>query len=370
MVKLYLVGGCIRDILLGRPLKDLDFSFSGQISEFIAQYPQARRVGRSINVWIHEHCEFSPLVGGTIESDLLARDLTINAMAMDECGRLHLHPQALSDLLNKILRPASFGAFTADPARVFRLARLAAVFPDFIISDDGLAQIRQIPAAKLAALPAERVGRELRQVLLVMHKATQPGRFLRLLEAGACLSPWFAEFANSGDIPAGPPPWHNESVLEHTAQIMDKCQGNPLSVWMAMCHDLGKVGTDPKILPHHYGHELRGEHAALMLGERLRLPCKFILAGRLSAALHMKGGRYAELRPGTRRDLLWKVHQAGLDEPFWKLVRADSGYDYWPKVQKDLQTILSVKLPPLLRDKGEASGYRLREMQCEALSRF
>ena len=108
--------------------------------------------------------------------------------------------------------------------------------------------------------------------------------------------------------------------------------------------------------------------AAERLGKRL-LPTRTTNAGRLASCLHMKAGLYAELKLGTRCDLLLQVHTAQLDASFWRLVEADSGKHLLPEVMADLHALLAVKLPLEWRGRGAASGERLRLLRCEALAR-
>lgn len=357
----------VRDLLLGRPPHDMDFAFAGGVDAFVQALPHARKVGRSVDVWVARGLEFRPLQGETPAEDLLARDLTVNALAVDARGRLYAHPRALADMRDGVLRLAADDALNRDPVRVFRVARMAAELPDFIVHPETLERMRELGASPaLAALPAERVAHEVRRVL----EADRPSRFLRVLDEGGCLEPWFAELAQAGRIPAGPAPWHDESVLEHTGTVMDLVAGDSLAVWMALCHELGKVSTDPALWPHHYGHELRGERAADALACRLRLPGRCRKAGMLAARLHMKAGRYRTLRPGTRRDVVWDAHVAGLHTPFWKLVNADSGVDLRPEADRDRAVLLAVRLPEEWRGLGEESGRRLRELQCRALAAY
>lgn len=363
-MELYLVGGAVRDLLLGRVPVELDFAFSGDMADFLAAHPDARPVGKSVRVCLWRGRECMPLRGGSLEADLLARDLTVNAMALDSRGLLRFHPEALADLRARRLRAASSTALADDPARVFRLARFAAQWPDWQVDDAAYGQMRALPAATLAAIPAERVCRELRKALA----APAPARFFEILAKGNALSPWFTELEAARDIPAGPARWHKNSVLGHTLRIMNLTAGDALAAWMAMCHDLGKVSTDPSLLPHHYGHERRGVAPALALAERLRLPVLFRKAGALAAAEHMKAGMFPTLRPGTRRDLLWRVHQAGLSAPFWRLADADSNSRISIEARRQLAALLAVSLPPDWRNKGEQSARKLRELHCRALA--
>lgn len=365
-MELYLVGGAVRDLLLGRAPVELDFAFAGDMAGFLAAHPDARPVGKSVRVCLWRGHECMPLRGDSLEADMLARDLTVNAMALDSRGVLHVHPQSLADMRSRCLRPASATALADDPARVFRLARFAACWPDWQVAEEAYAQMRALLPAALAAIPAERVGRELRKALA----APAPARFLETLAAGKALSPWFAELETAGDIPAGPARWHKSSVLGHTARIMNLTAGDALAVWMALCHDLGKTVTAPALLPHHYGHERRGVALASALAQRLRLPALFRKAGALAAAEHMKAGMLPSLRPGTRRDLLWHVHQSGLHASFWRLVDADSGSRVSVEARRQLDALLAVRLPPDWQDKGELSSCKLRELHCRALVRL
>ena len=251
----------MRDLLLGRMPTELDFSFSGSMDDFLAAHPDAVCVGKSVNVCLWHGRECMPLRGGTLASDLAARDLTINALALDSAGRLHMHPKAVDDLRNKMMRPASPTAFADDPTRIFRLARFASRWPDWRIAREAFEQMRATPKTLLAAIPAERVAKEMLKALAL----PRPARFFRVLAQGDCLSPWFEEHERARYIPAGPVKWHANSVLGHSLRLMDELAGDAMAVWMALCHDLGKIGTDPALLPHHYGHEVRGVPLALTL---------------------------------------------------------------------------------------------------------
>ena len=354
----------MRDLLLGRKPTELDFSFAGSVDEFLAAHPDAVCVGKSVNVCLWRGRECMPLRGGTVASDLAARDLTINAFALDSAGRLHMHPRAVDDLRGKLMRPASPTAFADDPTRIFRLARFAARWPDWRVDREAFEQMRAAPKALLAAIPAERVAREMLKALAL----PRPARFFRVLAQGDCLSPWFAEYERARHIPAGPVKWHANSVLGHSLRLMDELAGDAMAVWMALCHDLGKISTDPALLPHHYGHEARGVPLALGLAKRLRLPAVYARAGALAAEEHMKAGMFATLRIGTRRDLLWRVNQLGLSRPFWKLVDADSHSPISGMAYPSLKAINAVRLPEEWRNRGEESARKLREMQCMALA--
>jgi len=365
-MKRYLVGGAVRDLLLGRLPREWDYAFEGSVESFIQANPEARKVGRSVSVVLLRGVEHMPLVRGVLTEDLRSRDLTINAMALDENSQLHTHPQALEDLRDRVLRLANPDALAHDPLRVFRIARFTAQFPDFSVHHATLAAMRETAANNLlATLPAERVGNETLKAL----NASLPSRFLRTLATTGCLYPWFAECVNMDLISAGPAQFHRGSVLEHTCRVMDALAGEQLAVWMGLTHDLGKTMSPSEMLPHHYGHEQRGKRMAHALAGRLALPRRFQKAGELAAELHMLGGIYPELRIGTKRDLLTRVHLAHLDGPFWNLVSADAKKDRHTDALRDLELIRLIRLPDEFCGKGKEAGIRLRLLQCEALYR-
>lgn len=164
-IPVYLVGGAVRDRLLGRTPREYDFAFDADEATFLQRNPEARKVGKSVSVFLLRGQEFMPLEG-TLEEDMRRRDLTINALAEDRDGNLLGHPDALSDLREGILRPASPTSFRDEPVRVFRLARMACELPSFTVHPEAVAQMRAVAGeGLLGRIPAERVGRELMKAL-------------------------------------------------------------------------------------------------------------------------------------------------------------------------------------------------------------
>lgn len=368
MTKWFVVGGAVRDLLMGRAVHDVDLSFGGGTESFLQLFPDARNTGNGLDIWLSGATEFTALEGD-IRNDMLQRDLTINAAAFDCEGRFFCHPRFQEDIAGRVLRLASEDALVRDPLRLFRVARFAAELPDFSIAPETMEAMRTFAGEHrdtLGALPKERVAREFMRAL----GSAKPSRFLTILRDVDSLEPWFTELAPAADIPAGPLPWHDNSVLEHTQEVMDRCAGHPLAVWMALCHDLGKVRTEEKLLPHHYGHEVKGVELVKALSTRLGLPVRWMRAGVVGTILHMKGGMYGSLRSGTRRDMLCQLRDAHIGHDFWVLAGADGGWDWEPMAERDLETMQKVHLPAVWRDRGAESGQRLRAMQCEAISRL
>lgn len=125
-------------------------------------------------------------------------------------------------------------------------------------------------------------------------------------------------------IPAGPPSFHSGSALAHIARCMNETAGDPIAVWMAMCHDAGKLSTPRAMFPHHYNHESRGEAIIAAWTTDLFLPLKFRLSGALAASEHMKAGAFPRMRPGKKLALLEKISDSPWATQFWRLIDADT----------------------------------------------
>ena len=375
----YMVGGCVRDYLLGKKPDDTDVAFAGTDTLLLQRNPQARKIGpEGKHIFIVNGRECSPLDPAGAAADALRRDFTINALLVDSRGRLYCHPDSLADLRAKRIHPASPTAMQADPLRVFRAARLWAALPSFHLTDACTAAMQATPEAMLGTIAPERVGQE----VLKACAAEQPGNFLLAIAQGGNLLPWFQELEGAADIPAGPAAFHSRSVLGHTVRIMNdtaaiarengytdpKDSTRTMAVWMAFCHDLGKTSTPAAEWPRHHGHEARGMAAATALGQRLRLPSAQVKAGRIAAELHMKAGVYPSLRIATRVKLLVTLWQHRLLTPFFFMVAADSGDRSLPDLaRQQLEAVRKVHLPPKWQNKGATSALHLHELRCKAL---
>lgn len=367
-----IVGGAVRDLLLGKNKSDTDYLVaSGSSADFISRFPEALPVGKSYPVFYLYGSEFTfPREGGDsfderVDKDLASRDLTINALALGPDGELYAHPEALKDISERILRPASATSFLADPLRIFRVASFYARFPTFTPAPELLTQMKECAAKnKLREIFPDRIGMEVRKAL----SGDKPGNFLRLLSEAECLNPWFKFFAEAANIPAGPVKYHgNASVLDHTTEVMDKLAGNSLNCWAALCHDLGKTRTPADKWPTHHAHDSLGRNLAIQLGKMLRLPKKYIIAGEIAAGFHMIVGRYNELRNVTKVDLLMKLHTTSTLSLMRELCHADRGQDVLASAQTDLDKILKVTLEKKDRDQGADSGKKLRNLRAHAL---
>jgi tRNA nucleotidyltransferase (CCA-adding enzyme) len=364
-MKVYLAGGAVRDLLLGRPLHDRDYLvMESTREEFRSAFPRAREVGRTFPVFLVDGLEFSFPRATSLDEELESRDLTVNAQLLDEDGELICHPQALDDLAARVLRPASAHSLSDDPLRVLRAARFAAQLPDFTAHEELIEAMREVGrSGRLETLSADRVVPELRKAL----ESPRPGNFLRLLAEADCLLPWFPEFETARTVPAGPKPYHDSDVLTHTCRVMDELAGSAVAVWMGFTHDLGKILTPENRLPRHYGHDLEGVPLAEAAALRLRMPNEYKAAGMKAARWHMTAARYGQLRPGTRVDLLMDLHLSGTLEPLFGLVLADHGEDYAKRARKELAAILPVRLAPEDMNHGAESGEKLRMLRAQVL---
>lgn len=288
-MQIFKVGGCVRDRLLGLPVKDRDWVVVGSsVDEMLAQ--GFRPVGKDFPVFLHPKTQeeyalarterktapgyhgfdfyASPEV--TLEDDLARRDLTINAMAEDEDGHIFDPFNGQADLHNKTLRHVS-NAFVEDPVRVLRLARFAARF-GFQVADETKQLIAQMIAnGELQHLVAERVWQELEKALLTQ----QPSLFFICLKDVGALTILFPEIDRLFGVPQKTQ-WHPEvDTGIHVMRVLDQAArlSDDLAVrFAALCHDLGKGTTPEEILPNHTDHEKRSVVLTQKMCERLRVP--------------------------------------------------------------------------------------------------
>ena len=312
----YLVGGSVRDQLLGLPIKDKDWVVVGSTpEEMLAQGYQA--VGKDFPVFLHPetHEEYAlarterktaPGYKGfvvhaepdvSLEQDLLRRDLTINAIAQDENGHLIDPHNGQQDLKDKVLRHVS-PAFTEDPVRVLRIARFAARF-NFTIADETKQLIQQMVAAKeLDHLVSERVWQELVKAL----ESEQPSLFFMALRDTNALASIFPEIDQLFGVPQAPK-WHPEiDTGIHVMMVLDQAAklSQEITVrFAALCHDLGKGTTPAEILPQHIGHEARSVSLTAALCQRLRVPKDIQSLALKVAEYHTHVHLLFELRPAT-----------------------------------------------------------------------
>ncbi|MES9969154.1 MAG: multifunctional CCA addition/repair protein [Candidatus Thiodiazotropha sp.] len=321
-MQIYLVGGAVRDRLLGRPVKERDYVVVGASPEIMLArgfqqvgisfpvflHPQSReeyalaRSRRSVDQGDATTPDDGPV---SLEQDLARRDLTINAIAEDEHGELIDPFGGREDLQKRQLRHVS-DAFGDDPVRILRVTRFMARYGDlgFSVAPETLTLMRQLTAAgSLEHLVAERVWQELTGAL----GESQPRLFFETLRAVGALQKVFPEIDALWGVPQ-PVHWHPEvDCGEHTMlalQAVVELSDDRAIRFATLTHDLGKATTPQRILPGHYGHEERGVKLIKQLCSRLKAPLRFRDLACRCAAYHGYLHRLYELRPKTVLKLL------------------------------------------------------------------
>lgn len=339
-MRTYIVGGAVRDELLGRPSADRDYVVVGATPEAM-RAAGFRPVGKDFPVFLHPqtHEEYalarterksghgyhgftfhaSPDV--TLEQDLARRDLTINAMARGEDGGLVDPFGGRRDLEAKILRHVG-PAFAEDPVRILRLARFAARFDDFTVAPETLALMRGIvDCGEVDHLVAERVWQELAKGL----SEAKPSRMFEVLRDCGALARLLPEVEALFGVPQRAD-YHPEiDAGIHTMMVIDQSarHGFPLPVrFAALTHDLGKATTPADILPRHLGHEQRSATLVEALCARLRVPSDCRDLALIMARHHGAVHRAAELRPATVVELFEKTDALRRPERFRQLLDA------------------------------------------------
>ena len=289
-MKTYVVGGAVRDELLGLPVSDRDHVVVGATPEEMVRRG-FRPVGKDFPVFLHPDTQeeyalarterktapgyhgfvFHTSPDVTLEDDLARRDLTINAMARGDDGTLVDPYGGLKDLQERVFRHVS-PAFAEDPVRILRVARFAARFPEFRVAAETNALMRSmVEAGEVDALVPERVWQEISRGLM----ENKPSRMFEVLRDAGALARIMPELDALWGVPQ--PPLHHPEVDTgvHVQLVIDYAaqQGHPLPVrFAALVHDLGKGATPPEEWPKHHGHEGLGVKLIANLSKRLRVP--------------------------------------------------------------------------------------------------
>jgi tRNA nucleotidyltransferase (CCA-adding enzyme) len=399
-MQIYLVGGAVRDRLLGLPVRERDWVVVGATpAEMEAQ--GYRRVGRSFPVYLHPvtHEEYAlartelktgPGYHGfdvcsdpsvTLEEDLQRRDLTINAIAEDPSGALIDPAGGQMHLRERLLHHVS-GAFREDPVRILRVARFAARFHGlgFRIAEATRQLMREmVEAGEVAALVPERVWQETESAL----GESRPDIYFEVLHDCGALAVVFPEVAALFGVPQ-PEQWHPEIdtgrhillALAESARL-----GHTREVRFALLvHDLGKGSTPKSGWPRHLGHEERGVALVQQLCDRLAVPNRFRDLAIAVTRHHGNCHRALELKPATILALLESLdafRKVNRVAPFLDACEADArgrtGLETRPYPQRELlhaawQAARSVDTATVASQglAGEALGAAIRQARLEA----
>ena len=400
-MQVYLVGGAVRDQLLGHPYHEKDYVVVGATPEqLLAQGYQP--VGKDFPVFLHPETkdeyalarterksgqgyhgfEFYTDISVTLEDDLIRRDLTINAIAMDDDGKIYDPYHGHEDLNNKILRHVS-DAFAEDPLRVLRVARFAARYHQygFTVAEETLALMQQLAdSGELKALTPERVWKETSRALMERDADVY---FETLRQCGA-LKVLFPEIDALFGIPQRPE-YHPEIDCGiHTfMSLQQACRANySLDVRFAvLVHDLGKALTPKDELPRHIMHEERGVQPVNDICDRLKVPTN---TKQLSIAVckeHLKSHQAFTLKAGTLWRLLQRLDVLRRPERVEAFIQAcecdsrgrlgleDRDYPQARYLIEAMQLVRSIKASDLPADvKGPDIGEMLIQKRIEALA--
>jgi len=329
--RLYLVGGAVRDELLGIDNYDEDYCVVGlSHKEFVELFPEAFSRGKSFEVFdMHGkefalarteqksgkgHKDFDITVDKniTIYEDLKRRDLTINSIAKDVLTNEIIDPfNGKKDIENKIIRATS-ECFTEDPLRVYRAARFACKL-NFKVEENTL-KLMNILKSELKELSSERVFCEMRKSL----SYDKPSIFFNVLKEADVLDVHFIEiYRLIGALQ--PEKFHPEGdSYNHSMLAVDMCATltkDERIRFSALVHDLGKGLTPKEMYPHHYGHDEKGVPEVQKFGNRLKMPNEWIACGKVAAKEHMKGGIFYKMTPAKQVDFIERVYKTklGLD---------------------------------------------------------
>jgi len=359
-LKIYKVGGAVRDRLLGLADKDSDWVVVGATPERMVELGY-RSVGKDFPVFLHPESQdeyalarterktapgytgfaFHADPNVTLEQDLLRRDLTINAMAEDDEGRIIDPYGGQRDLEARLLRHVS-PAFAEDPVRILRVARFLARFAPlgFTIAEETLALMRQmVESGEVDALVPERVWQEMARALA----EPAPQAFVQALRDCGALAVIFPEIDRLFGVPQ--PEQHHPEIDTgvHTLMVLEQAarlSPDPQVRFAALLHDLGKGLTPKTAWPRHIDHEEGGVPLVEALCERLRAPREYRELAVITARYHLHFHRAAELRPATLVDLLSQLDAYRRPERFqrWLLAceadaRGRPGYEDRPMEQ-------------------------------------
>ena len=329
---LWLVGGAIRDELLGKTCSDRDYLITGLAIEDV---PFNKIAGKEFPVFIvdiggikckvalarkerkvgegYKGFTFYTDKSVTVEEDLYRRDITINAIAKNILTGELVDPfNGIHDIANKCIRYTS-PAFAEDPLRILRVARFAAKLEDFTISYDTIALMISM-REELFTIKPERIWQELEKVLA----CDKPSKFFDTLYESGALFIIFPEIAEL-DVPD----MHDGTAYRHTMKVLD-CGENKLERFGLLVHDFGKALTPCEYHPKHHKHDKLGEIPIRAMCKRLHVPNKYKNFGILCSLNHMKAKRAYNMRPG--KFVKWVL---SLNLYFWMVMHVsfiDSAY--------------------------------------------
>jgi tRNA nucleotidyltransferase (CCA-adding enzyme) len=315
--EIFLVGGSVRDFLLGAEIQDIDLAASLPAEALVAVGFRKVETKSSAPIWFRYDRGIGKIevtsLGGAHElsADLARRDFTVNAMAMTLSGRLLDPLGARRDLKHRLLRVCSDRTFVDDPLRIFRAFRFESYGWRMTPETEGLIRARNWSEA-LRSIPMERFSREMMKAL----GGGIPARFFRRMREFDAGEEFLPELFRMPQVPAGPIEHHPEGDLfAHSLEVLERvahASGDVTSRFCALFHDLGKLITPPALHPRHHGHDELGGELAKEFCNRLCLPAALRTALAGTCQLHTTANRWQELRGATKISLAERARRAGI----------------------------------------------------------
>ena len=320
-MQIYMVGGAVRDMVLGQTPHDKDFVVVGATAdEMLAR--GLVQVGKHFPVFLHpdtkeeyalarkeiktgdKHTDFKFVFGPdvTLAEDLERRDFTCNALVYDmESGKIQDLVGGLNDIKNRVLRHVNSQHFGEDPLRVLRMCRFAAKL-NFAIAPQTMALARQMVAAgMLQHLSPERIWQE-------FYKALETPHFVKFIAAMRECGAWQALLPELEQL------WHTPERTDfhpegnsgaHTLLALEQAESlDGVTKFAVLMHDIGKIATPPEILPRHIGHDAAAAPIINRICKRLKAPNKYCAAAQTAAAQHMRFYAVPQMRHATLRDFV------------------------------------------------------------------
>lgn len=315
--KVWLVGGSVRDLLLGKDIKDLDLVTLLAESELENLGFRLVKGVTTAPIWFMNSKAFGNIevtaVGcqDGLLADLKRRDFRLDAILMTLDGEILDPLGGLTDLENRRLEPCSAQILSEDPLRIFRAFRLEA--EGFSASDTVIDLIKKTAWNDiLDEIPVERFSREMLKAL----EGATPGRFFQRMVDLRVGNHYLPELFRMSSIPAGPIQYHPEGdLLTHSMQVLERVcavTDSALARFCAFFHDLGKLSTESIYFPKHHGHDESGYKNAPGFCRRLALPGDYGSALAWVSRLHSNANRFGELRPSTRLRVVEQSMRAGI----------------------------------------------------------
>lgn len=400
-MEIYLVGGAVRDSLLHYPVRERDWVVVGVSVQQMLDLGY-QQVGKDFPVFLHpetkeeyalartERKTASGYTGFTthatpdvtLEDDLLRRDLTINAIAQDEQGKIIDPYHGQQDLNDKLLRHVS-SAFSEDPVRILRVARFAARYAHlgFSVATETIELMQtMVNSGEVDALVAERIWQEMYKALTERN----PEVFFTILRECGALQKILPELDCLFGIPQ--PEKHHPEIDTglHSMMVLQQAtllSHQPVIRFAALMHDLGKGQTAKQAWPSHHGHEEKGVKIIQSLCQRLRIPNNFRDLAIITSRYHLHVHRAFELKPPTilkTLEGLDAIRKGDRFDSFLLACEADAkgrkGYEHSDYPQADYfkqarERVASIDITPLkeLQLQGKQMADAIRQLRLQAL---